>query len=232
MRIHCLQHVPFEGPGYIQQWAEGNGHELTSTSLYRDESLPDPSGLDLLVILGGPMGVYDEDRHPWLNTEKSFIRRCIDQQIKIIGICLGAQLLASTLGARVYSMSESEIGWFPIEWTSAARNPSLFSALPAQHNVLHWHGDTFELPKGATHLARSSTCKNQAFIVDDRILGLQFHLEMQPNDVSRLIEHSSMPTGSHVQSPEKIENSDLFDQANRHFNSVITHFMELDRNNK
>ena len=187
MRIHCLQHVPFEGPAAIADWADGAGHALNSTPLHAGASLPRLSEVDWLVVMGGPMGVHDEPRYPWLAEEKRFLREAIAAGRTIVGVCLGAQLLAEALGARVYRGLHTEIGWFPVELTEAAATSDILGFLPNRLEVFHWHGDTFEIPPGAIHLARSQGCENQAFLYDGRVLGLQFHMESTPESVDAIM---------------------------------------------
>jgi len=187
MRIHCLQHVPFEGPAAIGNWAARNGYAITTTTLFEGADLPDQGDFDWLIVMGGPMGVFDEVEHPWLVQEKAFLREAIAAGKTILGICLGAQLIADALGARVYPNAHKEIGWLPIELTDQSQSSGLFTFLPHRFEVFHWHGDTFELPAGAVHLARSDGCAHQAFLHEGRVLGLQFHLESTPVTVSDLV---------------------------------------------
>src|SRR5262249_47695751 len=134
--------------------------------------------IDLVVVLGGPMNIYEEDKFPWLIAEKKFIRQAIEEKLAVLGLCLGSQLIADVLGAKIYPNDEKEIGWFPVEVTEAALKHRLFSHWPNFFTPFHWHGDTFDLPEGAIHLARSQACRNQAFLYQDRVVGLQFHLEI------------------------------------------------------
>jgi GMP synthase-like glutamine amidotransferase len=187
MRIHCLQHVPFEGPAAIANWAADRGHPLAISRLDRGEGLPSPDAFDRLVVMGGPMGVGDEAEHPWLPAEKALLRRSIDAGRSVVGICLGAQLLAEVLGARVYRGAHKEIGWFPIELTDRGPVSPVFAGLPRRLEVFHWHGDTFDLPSGAQRLASSAACLNQAFLHGERVLGLQFHLESTPESVRAIV---------------------------------------------
>ncbi len=189
MRIHSLQHVPFEGPAAIQAWAESRGHQLTATRLFEDGGLPHMNDFDRLVVMGGPMNIYEEDLYPWLAREKRFIGEAVAAEKTVIGICLGAQLIADVLGARVRRNPYKEIGWYPIEWTEPARRSAVFGFLPERLVAFHWHGDTFDIPPGATHLARSEACENQAFLYGERVLGLQFHLESTPESVRLLTEN-------------------------------------------
>jgi GMP synthase-like glutamine amidotransferase len=189
MRIHCLTHVPFEGPAGIADWAQARRHALTVTPLYAGYPPPDAASYDWLVVMGGPMGVGDEAAYPWLVVEKRAIRDAIDAGKTVLGVCLGAQLIAEVLGARVYRNAHPEIGWMSIELTPEALESPLFGFLPPSLQVFHWHGDTFDLPPGAVHLARSGACAHQAFSCAGRVLGLQFHLESTPASVRDLVTH-------------------------------------------
>lgn len=206
MHIHCLQHVPFEGPFGIADWARARGHDLTVTPLYAGAEPPDPSAFDWLVIMGGPMGVSDEGEFPWLAPEKALIRQSINAGKTVVGVCLGAQLIAEVLGGRVYRNADKEIGWMPIELTAAGQASALFGFLPPSLQVFHWHGDTFELPAGALHLARSAACGHQAFLYDGRVLGLQFHLESTPASVAAIVAGCAdeLVPGAYVQGAERI----------------------------
>lgn len=126
MKWLCLQHVPFEGPAYLEEWAEAKGHDLTRVEMWTQAPLPRPEECDGIFILGGPMNVYDEDRHPWLASEKRFIEESITADIPILGICLGAQLLSLALGGTVTKNAHSEIGWFPVQLTPSGLETDLF----------------------------------------------------------------------------------------------------------
>lgn len=227
MRIHCLQHAPFEGPAYIETLARTNGAVLACTHVYAGEGFPDPAGIDLLAVLGGPMGVHDEAVHPWLSDEKRFIGKVIDSGAAVVGICLGAQLIADVMGARVYRNPHREIGWFPVTSEAGARSSRVGRLFPDEFMAFHWHGDTFELPAGAAHLVRSAACVNQAFMAEDRILGLQFHLEVTTASIRILHENcrSDIDGSRFVQGVEEILNTAHIDGCNRLFEKVIDELM-------
>ena len=187
MRAHYLQHVPFEGLGSIEPWLVAAGYEITSTRFFESARLPDPDEIDLLIVMGGPMSVNDQDGFPWLIQEKQFIRSVIQSGKPVLGVCLGAQLIASAMGARVYQDHEKEIGWFPIQGVPPV-NGSLFS-FPSSVDVFHWHGETFDLPSGSVHLARSESCENQAFQLGRSVIGLQFHLETTPESAREIVSN-------------------------------------------
>lgn len=186
MHVHVLQHVPFEGLGSIGAWLAQRNAEITYTRFFESAALPDPFTVDLVIALGGPMSVNDEQDLPWLVTEKAFVRACIAADKPVLGICLGAQLIASAQGARVYPGPHKEIGWFPIESTPT---PHGMFAFPASVTAFHWHGETFDLPDGAIRLARSEGCENQAFQLGPRVIGLQFHLETTAPAADAIITH-------------------------------------------
>lgn len=206
MRIHCLQHVPFEGPAAIADWAAARGHRLAFTRLYAGQELPDNDDFDWLLVMGGPMNIYQEQQYPWLKAEKACIDRALVAGKTLLGICLGAQLLADRLGSPVYAGPEREIGWWPLQLTEAGRRSRLFGDLDQPLQAYHWHGDTFDLPAGATCLASSAACAQQAFLYDQRVLGLQFHFEVTLEAVRRLIDHCGNEIGAdrYVQSAEQM----------------------------
>lgn len=186
MKVHVLQHVPFEDIGSMSHWLAACGAELSYTRFFESAALPDPADFNLIIAMGGPMSVNDEATLPWLRDEKRFVAQAIERGVAVLGICLGAQLIASALGARVFPNGQKEIGWFDIEATAPA--PDLF-AFPARQRVFHWHGETFELPPGALQLARSAACENQAFQLGRRTIGLQFHLETTPDSAALIAMH-------------------------------------------
>jgi len=204
MRAHYLQHVPFEGLGYIETWLRKAGYEITSTEFYKNEILPSVHEFDLLIVMGGSMSVNDENVYPWLVDEKRFIKSAIDSGTPTLGICLGAQLLASVMGGKVYPNSQKEIGWFPVQAVSSS-NAVTFS-FPKVIDVFHWHGETFSLPPNAFRIAESIACENQAFQIGDRIIGIQFHLETTFELIQALVANSreELVEGEYIQTEERI----------------------------
>lgn len=227
IRIHYLQHVPFEGLGYIESWAFSRGHAVSSTRLYAGDPFPSIEAFDWLIVMGGPMNVDEEDRYPWLVAEKRFIDKAIDRGITVLGICLGAQLIAVTAGARVYANPHKEIGWFPVHLSPDGKNSSLQGILPPAFLPFHWHGDTFEIPRGATWLAMSNGCRNQAFSLGNRVLALQFHLESTADSVGKLITHcgEDMVPGPAIQQPEAmLAAGENFRESNRLMEGILVHY--------
>lgn len=188
MKAHILQHVAFEGPGAaIEAWLAARGAEIGVTAFHEPgAALPALDGLGLVIAMGGPMSVNDEAALPWLRAEKDFLRRAMHAGIPVLGICLGSQLMASALGAEVCRHAVKEIGWFPV---MAVPTPAGAFAFPAETTVLHWHGETFDLPAGAVHLAASAACRHQAFQWGERAIGLQCHPEATAETVALLIRH-------------------------------------------
>lgn len=209
MQIQIIQHVEFEGPGAIADWARERGHSISVTKQFKGEKLPAVDDFDFMVIMGGPMSVNDEEQFKWLAEEKQLIAEALREEKVILGICLGAQLLAQVMGASIYPSRAKEIGWFPVRLTLQAARSRLFSGLPSTMTVLHWHGETFDMPQGAVLLAETPLCRNQAFELEGRVLGLQFHLELQPQGLERLIEHSAgdLTRGRAVQTASEIRAS-------------------------
>jgi GMP synthase (glutamine-hydrolysing) len=203
MRFHVLQHAAYEGPGEIAVWAEKRGHVVTISHLYRGEALPALDDFDALVIMGGEMNIYQYRDWPWLQPETQFIQAALHHGKRCAGICLGAQFLADALGARVVQNSQYELGWFPVTWSAEAR--AWFPGLPSAGPVLHWHGDRFGLPPGATRLAVSAGCTEQGFLLPGKALGLQFHLEVDPELVKLYVaSQGEWPSGKYVQAPHDI----------------------------
>ena len=224
MRAHYLQHVPFEGLGSIDSWLQSVHAETTGTRLFEDPTLPAVDDLDLLVIMGGPMSVNDEADFPWLVAEKEFIRAAIEKDKAIIGICLGAQLIANAMGAAVRPNKEKEIGWFPVAGESTGGAGDLFP-FPEELLVFHWHGETFDLPGGALRLARSVACENQAFQLGRRVIGMQFHLETTPASARTLAHYcrDELQPSRYVQTEAEMLGIDTscYSTINRYMDNIL-----------
>ena len=188
MRLLYLQHDPLDGPGTLLDWAESRGHPTSRCLICEGEPLPSIDSFDLVVSLGGPMGAYEEAKHPWLELEKRYLREAFASGKKILGLCLGTQLIAEAFGGKAFRHSCKEFGWQPIEptpagleWFSWDHGKGSFYALEShkksQFLAFQWHGDTYTLPPGALQIARNSACEQQAFAIGNQVLGLQFHLE-------------------------------------------------------
>lgn len=206
MRIHYIQHVAFEDLGYIQEWAIENGHTLSKTLLHEGQSLPILDDFDFLVIMGGPMNIYEENVYPWLIEEKAFIKKAIDNDKIVLGICLGAQLIADVLGGLIFKNSYKEIGWFPVTLSQDGQNSPLFKGFPLDFIPFHWHGDTFDLPPACKNICYSDACENQGFTYGDRVIGLQFHLEATSKSINDIITNCSneIVADKYIQSADQI----------------------------
>jgi GMP synthase-like glutamine amidotransferase len=204
MRMAVLQHVPFEGPAAIADWAAAHGIELAVAHLYRGDPLPTLAGLNMLTVMGGPMSANDEAIFPWLSPEIALVRSAIGAGKIVLGVCLGAQIIAKALGAKVYAAGQKEIGWFPVRRAEAAS--ALFAGAPETFTAFHWHGETFDLPPGALRLAHTPATPNQAFAIGGTVLGLQFHIEATPESVDGLLQNAAAEIGNgpFEQSPDAI----------------------------
>jgi GMP synthase-like glutamine amidotransferase len=222
-KVHVFQHVPFEDLGSIAPWLNRRGILTGYTRFFAGDRLPSLEQVDALIVMGGPLSVNDEEKYPWLISEKYFIREAIRQNIPVLGICLGAQLIASTLGARVYSNPVKEIGWFPVQAVSAANQLVNF---PAEFIAFHWHGETFDLPEGAVQLARSAACEHQAFQFMQKVIGLQFHLETTPAGVLSLLDNcrDELRPEPHIQSEQELRQVSAANcnTSNKLMNAILT----------
>ena len=218
MRIHYLQHVPFEGLGCIESWAKSASHRMSATRFHVNDPLPDINNFDWLIVLGGPMNIYDDANFSWLTAEKRFLEQAIKHNKTVLGICLGAQLLADVLGANIYANRHKEIGWFNVRKVKSSENSNLASVFPDSIEAFHWHGDTFDIPDSANHLLQSTGCKNQAFTAGDRVLALQFHLEIAKSGAENLIIQcgNDIDKGRYCQTPDAmLAKSDRFEKINK-----------------
>lgn len=235
-----VKHVEQEGPGYIGDLFAADGWAIETVELSGAAVFPRSlEGIGGVVILGGPMNVYEEEAYPFLKDEESFIRRALIDEVPILGICLGAQLLAKTCGARITRSPQKEIGWSTVTKTSYGMEDSLFRGNPQRMTVFQWHGDTFGLPDEGVLLAKGRVCKNQAFRVGHNAYGLQFHIESTPEmievwmreekgvDVKRIINTGSEIIESFTEQGKRIvANFKKIVESSLQCRNVIYHFVD------
>lgn len=218
-------HVPFEGPGVMADWIKEKGHLLEYTRFYKGDNLPDPKEVDLLIIMGGPMNVFDYHMHSWMQDEIEWVAEFIHSDKPVLGICLGAQIIAAALGEDVYPGPEKEIGWHELQFLPSLGEFRIFKTLPAARKVFHWHGDTFNIPKDATRIASSHLFPNQGFIYERSVIAMQFHLEMTPEAVQGMIDHcgDELVEGMHIQTAREILSETSYFESNQ---QVLYQFLD------
>jgi GMP synthase (glutamine-hydrolysing) len=183
-----------------------------------NDPLPNINDFDWLIVMGGPMNIYDDVKFPWLSAEKRLLGQAIEHNKTVLGICLGAQLLADALGAKIYPNRHKEIGWYNIRKVKSSEESGMASVFPDSIEAFHWHGDTFDIPDGADHFVQSAGCKNQGFTLGDRVLALQFHLEIAKSGAENLIIQcgNEIDKGRYCQTPDAmLAKSDRFEKINQ-----------------
>ncbi len=186
--ILIIKHIEIEGPGSIEEFFRNTAWNLKIINLGKGEKFLDSlQDIEAIISLGGPMNVYEETRYPFLKNENAFLRKVLKEEIPVLGICLGAQLLAKACGAKIRKADTKEIGWYKVNLTDGGRCDPLFAGLPKELTVFEWHADTFEIPKGAQLLAESESCPNQVFRFGKNAYGMQFHIEVTPNMIETWI---------------------------------------------
>jgi len=229
LKVHYLQHVSFEGLGSMDKYFSDRNYEVTSTKLYDNEELPEEMDFDLLVIMGGPMGVRDTDVYPWLVAEEAFVKSAIDDGKFVLGICLGAQIIAHSLGAEVTENRYREIGWHSLEINENIEETFFADIIEDGDEVFHWHGETFSIPEGAVHIASSQACENQAFIYNERVLAFQFHLETTAQSAKTLMDNcgSELDSSEFTSTPEEIMgDSDRFLRINEIMSNILDRIVQ------
>ncbi|WP_159801867.1 type 1 glutamine amidotransferase [Flavobacterium sp. MK4S-17] len=232
MNVHYFQHVPFEGLGYIETWLKEHRYNISATKFFEaDFLLPEISEIDALIVMGGPMSVYDEILFPWLRHEKAFIKLCIQSGKKVLGICLGAQLIAECLEAKVVLAKNKEIGWFPVIPTEECKKIAwLYRLFKYNPVVFHWHGDQFEIPQNSClNLLYSEANVNQAFYYNQNIIGLQFHLEVTVENLILMIENGKeelFHNSPYIQSKnELLTNNNHILQCNGLMDKILSNWL-------
>ena len=210
-RANVFQHDSLEGPGNIERWLTSAPDRLkcslSRTLWCEGQEPPAMDDVDLLVVMGGPMAADDEDKHPWLVREKLAIEQAVKKGKRVLGICLGAQLIACVLGSRVYRNREREIGWFPVFSTAEARQRDPYRSFPAKFTAFHWHSDTFEVPYGGIRTFYNECTANQGFQFGNRVVALQFHIEITDNQIREFVSSADpdeLRQGRFVQSGQDI----------------------------
>lgn len=225
MNFTILQHVPYETPGYILDWITSKGYYRQEVNFYNHPELPGVGKTENLIVMGGPMNIYDDEEYSWLPDERDFIKQCISTGKKILGICLGSQLIADALGAKVKKNEHSEIGWFKVRIDQKHLPEKYMDVFPDEFMTFHWHGDTFEVPINSKKFISSEATFNQAFI-SQNIAGFQFHPEMKPEGIKALIEHNENLFNEvlpFVQNPEEIIKSNGSFELNK---SILFNFLD------
>ena len=226
MNIHILQHAEWETIGKLDVWFTNKKLSYSTSKMYKGESLP-INKVDFLIVMGGPMSIFDDENYPWLKQERKFIKQTINSGAKVIGICLGSQFIANALGAKVYMGKEKEIGFFDIQ---NKNSHPITKGLPNSLEVFHWHGDTFETPKNAINLFSSELTENQGFIYDNRVIALQFHLEVGREEIEDFVENGidELTPSTYVHHKNKILKQNYnFDKSNSYLFNILDYISPL-----
>ena len=232
LRVHYFQHIAGEGFGSCYEYLKAHQAKITATEFFalpvdlplELEALPDIDEVDLLIIMGGTMSVNDEANYPWLKLEKRWLRRYLSAGKPAIGLCLGGQLIANALGASVSRNQHQELGWMDVGRVSHV--PENYFQIPEKINIMQWHSETFEIPRGGVLLAQNNVCQNQMYQIGRNVLGFQFHPEMTPHALQLLIENeedSAVFNGEYVQPIAELKKTikSKFEQGNQLLNRAI-----------
>ncbi len=231
MKFLFIKHIDIEGPGTMGSYLEENNFKYDTVELYNNDTLPDnPSQYNAIVVLGGPMNVYEEEKYPFLKAEDELIKKTLNENIPMLGLCLGGQLISKACGAKVKKTETKEIGWFKTCLTESGQNDPLFTGLLAEIEVFQWHGDTFDVPENSIHLASSELCRNQAFRYNENVYALQFHLEVTREMISDWLTAYSGEVASTegVSSKTILEYAEQYSDAyNKQANIFYSNFLNI-----
>ncbi len=229
--VLIVKHVVNEGAGIIGDFLKRKGYEFTTVDLEKGDRLPASfSSFEAVIVMGGPMGVYEEDKYPFLVEEDRLIKEAVSNDIPFLGVCLGSQLLAKACGAKVRSGACTEIGYFDIDLTPEGKRDPLFSGIPSSIKVFQWHNDTFDVPEGEALLATAEKCRNQAIRVGKRAYGLQFHIESTPEMVKTWLGEDLSSLNDYLRSrAEKIikEAGGIYTQMLPYYERIIENFFSI-----
>lgn len=214
LKVAIIQHTAVDSPGVVLHWIETHDLDCQVIRIDQKDDIPNAPDADILMSFGGPQSLHLPDQPDWVHQERSLMQQYVNSGRRVLGICLGAQMLASAMGAETMPNEQPEVGWHMISRVDASQtshsggiSAGQLAGLPERARVLHWHQNTFALPDGATHLYRSDACANQGFAMDDRAIGFQFHPEVTEKTIRYFLQVSGLvrKQGKHVQSREEIE---------------------------
>jgi GMP synthase (glutamine-hydrolysing) len=228
MKILFVIHAAFEKPGCIKTWAEKQKHQTQEVHPYKGEKLPDIKDFDFLVVMGGPQSPLKIDKAPYLADEIELIKQAVKEKKRIIGVCLGAQLIGEALGAKTERSPHREIGAYPIELLDGAERDPVFRQFPKEFDVMHWHSDMPGIPKEAVVLAASAGCPRQVFRFGDRIYGFQCHFELTQELVKGMIDNcpDDLKAGTYVMTEKELMRVD-YSQINSRMENVLNYLASL-----
>lgn len=233
MNILCISHATFEKLGYIETWANKNNHVIRKVNPFRGETLPKIDDFDFIIIMGGPQSTMQMENDPYLLDEIKLIKEAIRQEKRILGVCLGAQLVAEALGAKTEPSPHREVGMYLVELLDDAKHDPVFRHFPHKFEVMHWHSDMPGMPEGASLLAKSEGCPRQAFRYGDRIYGFQFHFEMTKSLLHGMVENclsDIIEKGKYVRPVKEILETDC-SEINLKLESVLNYLANLPSKN-
>lgn len=227
MNVQVILHASFEPAGVIKDWALEHGHELMTVCPYRGEKLHELDQFDALIIMGGPQSALDADQYAYLLDEMNLIREAVLAEKRVLGVCLGAQLIGQSLGGNAERSPHKEIGIWPVQLTEAGRQDPLLAHFPAVFDVAHWHGDMPGIPQGAEVLASSVGCPRQIVRFREHVYGFQCHPEMTVDVMKRLADHceEELVDGKFIQLPQQFLNYD-YSQMNEYIFSFLNRFFK------